>query len=840
MATAEAVAWLQQRTVFQALAEPLLTLVAAALEELVVRSGRRLVLEDNAPEALYILIEGRLEGYRTSLNGPATASSLLPGAVVHLPELLLGQRAQRTVITLSDCRLWSIPAVRFRALVAQSPALAEGLTRLLAGEVAQMAAQLSFEQERAAALRPYLIPRARRGIVGKSRYAVTLRAQIRQAATDRKPVLLFGEPGLEKDNLAALVHFGSPWRREPIIQVNCGALQPSGAELFGRSGGRAGLLDWLGEGTLVLNNIQDLPGALQEPIRSLLATGYYRPVYRPEEPPPAQRQNHSRILLIAERAAGNLERLVGHSIKVPPLRVRKGDIAAQIAYYLNLLVRTEGTPKPRVTPEALRQLQSYDFPGNLAELRSLIERAVAQSGGASELTEEIFWPAQARKKRFRYNLLNAQPALRRFLRSRWWPDRLNYGFTATFFVLVVAVLFAGPQRRADNAALNMFWAWWWPLVLIGFPFVGRLWCAVCPFMIWGEIVQKLRVALIPVPLRRWPRQQAERWGGWFLFALFGLIFLWEELWVLPDTAALSAWLLLLITGGAVVCSAIFERRFWCRYLCPIGGMNGLFAKLAITELRAQQGICSATCTTYQCYKGGPALDEGQTTGGCPLYSHPAQLVDNRDCVLCMTCLKACPHRSVEFNLRPPGIELWTTHIPRHYEVALLFLLMGGIFLHHLPQISGLLGWSIASFSSHALLALLILAVPPLLALAVHGLVRLVAQAGEAKAFIELAYGYLPLVLGGTLAHYLRLGLTEAGQILPVTWRTFGASGADLPVLVAHPAVIAFLQGAVLLVALPLALWLTRKIARQPLRVLLPQYLGSLVLTASLWALIVGR
>jgi polyferredoxin len=96
---------------------------------------------------------------------------------------------------------------------------------------------------------------------------------------------------------------------------------------------------------------------------------------------------------------------------------------------------------------------------------------------------------------------------------------------------------------------------------------------------------------------------------------------------------------LLITAGAMIFSAIFERRFWCRYLCPIGGMNGLFAKLSMTELRAQQGTCSAECTTYQCYKGGPQKGEGLETDGCPLYSHPAQLQDNRDCVLCMTCLK---------------------------------------------------------------------------------------------------------------------------------------------------------------------------------------------------------
>ena len=56
-------------------------------------------------------------------------------------------------------------------------------------------------------------------------------------------------------------------------------------------------------------------------------------------------------------------------------------------------------------------------------------------------------------------------------------------------------------------------------------------------------------------------------------------------------------------------------------------------------------------------QGGPAEGEGQETGGCPVYSHPAQLTDNRNCVLCMTCLKACPHRSIEVRLRPPGIDL---------------------------------------------------------------------------------------------------------------------------------------------------------------------------------------
>ncbi|MBV8882656.1 MAG: cyclic nucleotide-binding domain-containing protein, partial [Chroococcidiopsidaceae cyanobacterium CP_BM_RX_35] len=818
-----------------------LSAIAQVLEERVVPANQCLVVEGTPPEALYILIQGQLESETTSQTGSVTLSSFLPGAVIHLQELLLEQPAQQTVRTLSECHLWAVTATQFQQLLDQYPEIAQTLSRQLSQELAQVASQLAYEQERQTALRPYLVPKAKRGVVGKSRYAVRLRQQIKQAAQDRRPVLIFGEPGLEKDNAAALIHFGSQQRREPMIQVLCGLLQASGVDLFGRGGGKPGLLQWLGEGTIVFNNIQDLPAELVPKIAQLLETGTYTPVSRPGESLSLSHPCNARIILIAEKHLPAIERLVEHLIKVPPLRVRKADIKAQVEYYASLYCQTKHLPKPRVTPEALRRLQEYDFPGNLRELQSLVERAVVQSSGAAELTEEVFWSTRGKAKRFRFNLLNAYPGLRRFLRSPWWPDRINYGFTLVAFAIVVVLLFVGPQHRTENVALNLFWAWWWPLVLLGFPFVGRLWCAVCPFMIYGELTQKLSLWLWPRQLQRWPREQAEKWGGWFLFGLFALIFLWEELWNLEDTAYLSSCLLLLITAGAMIFSSLFERRFWCRYLCPIGGMNGLFAKLSMIELRAQQGTCSAECTTYQCYKGGPKKGEGLETGGCPVYSHPAQMQDNRDCVLCMTCLKACPHRSVELNLRPPGIELWTTHIPRTYEVALLLLLLGGIFVHRLPELQAWLGlnFELSEFWVHLGVAIAALALPGLVPFAAYGLIRLLPHSLKPRPFIELAYGYLPLVLGGSLAHYLRLGLGEAGRILPVTWATFGYSAERLPLLIAHPAVIAFLQGTTLIAGVLLTVILTQKIARQPLRLLLPQHCGAIALFASLWSIIVG-
>lgn len=844
MEHADRVQWLRDNTSLAVLSDEVLGAIATAIQPEFIQENRRLVLEDTLPPAVYVLKSGRLESYRTSTYSFAEATSLLPGSILYLRELLLDLPAERTVISLSDCELWRMSREDAQGIIAEYPEVNRLFSRQLAAELDAVSAQLAFEQERQVALRPYLVPRVRRGIIGSSRYAVRLRQAIRKASGDRQPVLIFGEPGLGKDNAAALIHFGAACRRQPLIKINCDTIQTSGAELFGRAGGKPGLLDWVGEGTIIFNNAQEFPKHLQDRLIRLLETGDYLPIQRDSETPASPKRCKARIILTSERTLPDIERrgVMAHSIKVPPLRVRKADIEDQVNYYISLVCRDRGFPKPTVDPQAIRSLQGYDFPGNISELESMVERALIQASGEAILTEEIFWSDSTKTRRFRLNLLNAYPALRRFLRSSWWPDRLNYGLTLTAFAVVVGLLFIGPQTRHENIALTLFWAWWWPLVLIVFPFLGRIWCAVCPFMIYGEVTQKLSLWLFPRELLPWPRQQAERWGGWYLFGLFALILLWEELWNLENVAYLSACLLLLITAGAMIFSALFERRFWCRYLCPIGGMNGLFAKLSMTELRAQQGICSATCTTYQCYKGGPEKGEGQETNGCPIYSHPAQLQENRDCVLCMTCLKACPHRSVEFNLRPPGIELWTSHKPTRHEVALLFLLLGAVILHRLPELQAVLGTSLHldNFAAHVGVSVVALILPGAIALFTHRLMALVNPASKSRPFIDLAYGYLPLVLGANLAHYLTLGLTEGGRLLPVTFATFGLDGAGLPIAVAHPAVLAFLQGSTLIVSVWLSIFVTQKIARQSISRLLPQHLTTFAIGSFLWILILSN
>jgi len=689
-------------------------------------------------------------------------------------------------------------------------------------------------------LAPHLVPMVRRGIVGQSRYARTLKAAIQAAAADgqARPVLISGEPGLEKDNIAALVHFGSSARQKLMVRLNCALLRPDGSDLFGSGGEAANLLDCLADGALLLDQIDRADAALRPALVELARTGRWSPVGHGAEP----RHFGGRVFFTSERSVAELDSIC-QQIRVPPLRVRRQDLGEWVRYGVRLRSRSQGWPRPPQVSEALiKRLQTYDFPGNVRELMQLVDRALRQCSGShpAELPEDVFW-IQRRAQRARFDLWRWKPQLRGWMRSpRFW-NTLLFGVVSWVFVLVNVWLWLGPQDRQHNGGLNLFWAWWWPLILLGYPLVGRLWCSFCPFMVWGEIVQRLARAL-GLPSERWPRGETDRWAAPVLAGGFAGILLWEAVGDLENSAWQSSALLLLITAGAVVSSLRFEKRFWCRYLCPVGGMNGLFAKLAISELRAQAGTCSGSCSSYACFKGGPAEGEGLETAGCPLGTHPAHLSDNRNCVLCLTCVQACPHRSVSLRLRPPAADLQKDMQPPAGEAGLLLVLAGGLCLHSWPKLLGGLPLAPPSLAAGPLLprlafGALALALPAALML----LARAVAGPTRQRALNLGLYALLPLLWAALLAQHLALGMAEAGRLLPVSLAPWWPeTAAHIPAWSADPHVIGFCQSLVLLVGVGGSVLLLRRLLLQAWR---PWLVVSLVPVAlglgSRWLVGVG-
>ena len=109
---------------------------------------------------------------------------------------------------------------------------------------------------------------------------------------------------------------------------------------------------------------------------------------------------------------------------------------------------------------------------------------------------------------------------------------------------------------------------------------------------------------------------------------------------------------------ALATSLIFERRAFCRYLCPVGGFIGLYSQVAPVEVRVKDPAVCAAHTEKSCYTGSA---DGY---GCPWQVFPGTLTKNIYCGLCMECLRTCTQDNVAFNLRPFGADLQTTQRPQ--------------------------------------------------------------------------------------------------------------------------------------------------------------------------------
>jgi two-component system, NtrC family, response regulator AtoC len=222
--------------------------------------------------------------------------------------------------------------------------------------------------------------------------------QVGRAARAAISVLILGETGVGKEVVARAVHHRSPRARGPFLELNCAALPPSllEAELFGHeknaftgaNQARPGLLEAADQGTVFLDEVGELPAAVQVKLLRVLED---RKVLRIGGRTP--RQLDVRFVaatnrdLEAEVAAGTFRqdlyfRLNGVSFVIPPLRERTAEIAPLAERFLVAAGQTLDRTEPlRLAPEALGYLERHRWPGNVRELRNVIERAAVLASG---------------------------------------------------------------------------------------------------------------------------------------------------------------------------------------------------------------------------------------------------------------------------------------------------------------------------------------------------------------------------------------------------------------------------------------------------------------------------
>lgn len=237
-------------------------------------------------------------------------------------------------------------------------------------------------------------PPDRMSIVGEHPLVRTLLAEAARFAQSRVPLLIIGETGTGKELLARWVHEHSRRSRGPWVAVNCSTLKPELAEsqLFGhRKGSFTGAISdargYLREadgGTLFLDEISSLPLEVQPRLLRVLEEGKIAPLGATREQAidvrviAAANQDLEELCLQEQFRWDLYYRLCCLRLVLPPLRQRRSDIPRLVEYFLAELERQEGL-RVRMDPDALDQLQKYDFPGNVRELRNVVYAAAWSS-----------------------------------------------------------------------------------------------------------------------------------------------------------------------------------------------------------------------------------------------------------------------------------------------------------------------------------------------------------------------------------------------------------------------------------------------------------------------------
>ena len=244
--------------------------------------------------------------------------------------------------------------------------------------------------------------------LGQSEAFLAFQERLSRVAPVNRPVLLMGERGTGKELAATRLHYLSNRWQAPLIALNCAALSPTlmESELFGYEKGaftgahqrRLGRFEVAEGGTLFLDEIGNIPIEVQEKILRVVEYNTFERVGSSQSIKVDVRiiaATNADLAALSDKHLFKqdlLDRLTFEVLFLPPLRDRKGDIpllskhfAARMAFEL------ERQERPRFSGEALAALERYDWPGNIRELKNVVERAVYRSD-AERITEISFDP----------------------------------------------------------------------------------------------------------------------------------------------------------------------------------------------------------------------------------------------------------------------------------------------------------------------------------------------------------------------------------------------------------------------------------------------------------------
>ncbi len=241
--------------------------------------------------------------------------------------------------------------------------------------------------------------------------------------------------------------------------------------------------------------------------------------------------------------------------------------------------------------------------------------------------------------------------LNKALNKAYMPLLLKYISLTAFAALVILGFSASSsdpaflkQLRNTNLGNLIVWSYWWPAIVVGAIFLGRVWCMVCPVEIITSFFAKIGL-----------KRKRPKWllSGWAITIFYILIlFVGIQGFAIHRNPSYMAVYLLAIVGVSILIGSIYEKNTFCRYVCPVGHLLGLYSRLSFLGWRVNNKNVCDTCKDKSCIHKKYQYNLNYKSCGVDLY--PANISDNSDCILCAGCLKTCSKYQSEPNSDRPN------------------------------------------------------------------------------------------------------------------------------------------------------------------------------------------
>ncbi len=629
-------------------------------------AGSDIIQQGEQQHRFYVLARGRAKSLVTQEARKAwQVTAFGEGDAFGEISLFTGRKAPTSVRSTENCRVLVLDAEHFARMMVRWPKLyprfIEKLSKSL-NRANDIVWQTKHKEFLRSALQLTQNEEKYYGLWGSARTTKEVESKLAEFAENGGNILIVGERGTGRQMLAWLVHKRRWGEAAPFIVIDGRRFDRQwGDQLLnagdtGEQGPGLGssLLDVAEGGTLLIREINLVsPRAQLKLVQSL------------------QSQKHGCLIVgtlqadperLAHKLIPELRASFPQSYTISPLRERKRDIPVIAQGILEKLASQYRRPVPVLHSEATKLLLSHQYrQGNVTELIRVMERAFFLAEDVGIGLEHIFFGPTAEKIGRTLDLFSWPRIENLFKQGRLvlWLQRLAAGI----FVSIQLFLLLMPATRYTGVALTLIftliWGLWWPVLTVISPFLGRVWCTVCPFSFFMEQVQKKWHLNRPVP------DLLKKYNYITVTFLFLLIFWIEIVTGMRSHPGYTVALLIAVQAAATVTGVIYQRHAWCNYLCPLGGFVGIASIGAIMEIRSDATVCLNKCTTADCYRGNG------TIAGCPMSQHLPYLDNNLSCKFCFNCVRTCPHGAIKFNLRVPAREIW--HLVRVNQGFAVFI-----------------------------------------------------------------------------------------------------------------------------------------------------------------------